>query len=62
MTNEELAQIESSERQVNENREHYEKQCLIVEQADYNLFALLKPEISKDGNKWCVLYGENRQE
>jgi len=25
-------------------------------------FALLKPSISIDGNKWCALYGENLQD
>jgi len=31
---------------------------LIVEKQEYNLFATLKPSIYKDGNQWCVLYGE----
>lgn len=32
------------------------------ERALFNLFALLKPELMRDGNQWCVLYGENLQE
>ena len=26
-----------------------------------NLFVRLKPSIQKDGDQWCVLYGENLQ-
>jgi hypothetical protein len=33
----------------------------IVEAAEYNLVALLKPSIAIDGNQWCVLYGEDLQ-
>jgi len=33
-----------------------------VEQAEYNLFVMLKPKLTKDGNQWCVLYGDNIQE
>lgn len=31
------------------------------EQNEFNLVAMLKPEIKKDGNQWCVLYGDNLQ-
>ena len=31
------------------------------EQQEFNLFATLKPSIQRDGNQWCVLYGENIQ-
>lgn len=34
----------------------------LVQQAEYNLVSLLKPKIYKDGNQWCVLYGENLQD
>lgn len=33
--------------------------ALVVEKQEYNLFATLKPKIFKDGNQWCVLYGED---
>ena len=33
----------------------------VQEQSEFNLFAMLKPELIKDGNQWCVLYGENLQ-
>ena len=31
------------------------------EQAEFNLFAMLKPSLQRDGNQWCVLYGEDLQ-
>jgi len=31
------------------------------EKQEFNLFAMLKPSIQRDGNQWCVLYGENLQ-
>ena len=34
---------------------------LIVEKQEYNLFSMLKPKVSIDGNQWCVLYGEDLQ-
>ena len=32
-----------------------------VEMEEMALFALLKPDLYKDGNHWCVLYGEDIQ-
>lgn len=34
----------------------------LVEAQELNIVTLLKPKIFKDGNQWCVLYGENIQE
>ena len=31
------------------------------EQAEFNLFSMLKPSLQRDGNQWCVLYGEDLQ-
>ncbi len=31
------------------------------EQNEFNLFAMLKPSFQRDGNQWCVLYGESLQ-
>jgi hypothetical protein len=31
------------------------------EHGEFNLFAMLKPELKRDGNQWCVLYGEDLQ-
>lgn len=61
MTQEELLQVESSQRQHFETLQHQEKLNLIVEQEEYNLFAMLKPKLTKDRNQWCVLYGEDLQ-
>lgn len=33
-----------------------------IEAEEFNLVALLKPQIFIDGNQWCVLYGENLQD
>ncbi len=30
-----------------------------IESEEMNLVALLRPRVFLDGNKWCVLYGEN---
>ena len=35
---------------------------LIIEKQEYNLFSMLKPKVSIDGNQYCVLYGDNLQE
>jgi hypothetical protein len=31
------------------------------EAQEFNLFAMLKPSIQRDGNQWCVLYGDDLQ-
>lgn len=62
MTKEELDQVESSQRQHHEIMYHQERMNLIVEQEEYNLFQILKPELFTDGTQWCVLYGKNVQE
>lgn len=33
-----------------------------IESEEMNLVALLRPRVFLDGNKWCVLYGENIME
>lgn len=38
------------------------KDAMIVEAAELHLVAILKPTLSKDGNQWCYLLGENLQE
>lgn len=30
-----------------------------IEAEEMNLVSLLRPRVFLDGNKWCVLYGEN---
>ena len=44
---------------------NYEHQCImdtLVTTNEYNLFSILKPKLTKDGDQWCVLYGTNIQE
>ena len=35
---------------------------IAIEAAEMNLVAVLKPRIFRDGNRWCVLYGDNLQD
>lgn len=50
--------FESSQKQFNETLRHQLEMDIMIERQDYNLFALLKPDIYMDGNQWCVSYGE----
>lgn len=41
----------------------YEEKLAILEgERHHQLFAMLKPSLQRDGNQWCVLYGDNLQE
>jgi hypothetical protein len=62
MTKDDYLQIESSQRQHDEELEHQERMYAIQMAADFSLIPVLKPKITKDGNMFCVLYGENLQE
>ena len=62
MTREELDHQESNQKQNYETYYHQERMALIVEKEEYNLFQILKPKLFVDGDKWCVLYGENLQD
>lgn len=46
----------------NASMQHEAAYGTLIEKAEYNLVAMLKPQIFKDGDKWCVLYGENIQD
>ncbi len=41
---------------------HESKMAVCIEAEEMNLTKLLNPKIFIDGNKWCVLYGENIQD
>lgn len=41
---------------------HQEALNRIVNEAEFSLFAQLKPSVFQDGNQWCVLYGQNLQD
>ena len=61
MTQEELSQIESSQRQHYETMLFQDRQFTVVQKAEYALFEQLKPKLHQDGNQWCVLYGDDIQ-
>lgn len=42
--------------------QHQESLNLITMKQEYMLFSMLNPKLYKDGDQWCVLYGENIQE
>ena len=56
-----FAQIESSQRQHHEMQLHHERISVAVEEGILCRFRLLVPKIYRDGNQWCVLYGDNLQ-
>jgi hypothetical protein len=58
----ELSQIESSQKQHNEDIKQQMAIELLETEQQYKRFSLLKPKIYLDGNKWCVLYGKNIQD
>jgi hypothetical protein len=62
MTEQEAIQVESSQRQHYATMEHQVMLSAAVMTQEVTLFSLLKPKIYRDGNQWCVLYGENLQE
>jgi hypothetical protein len=55
-------EIESSQRQHHQEMKHYQEMCNPEEERVTTLISKLKPKLSKDGNMWCFLYGENLQE
>ena len=62
MAREDFEQIESSQRQNYETRQHESKMYVLDVAERLAYVSSLRPTIKKDGNKWCVLYGENLQE
>ena len=55
-------QIESSQRQHNEYMRHYDEMCIQGEKRVLQFIAMLQPKLTKDGNQYCYLLGENLQE
>lgn len=43
-------------------RQHESIMSSLIQREEYNLFSLLKPKLSLDGDLWCVLLGDNMQE
>jgi hypothetical protein len=58
-SNMEFEAIESSQKQHHNEINHQMNVELLETEQQYKRFAMLKPKIYKDGNEWCVLYGEN---
>lgn len=59
---EELYEAESGQRQHFAFLEHNEAMNALVIKRDMALVDSLHPKITKDGNQWCVLCGDNLQE
>jgi len=57
-----IEEMESEQRQHNEVMLHNEKICNEGELHIYNKFKALDLKLEKDGNQFCVLFGENLQE
>ena len=45
--------------QVNIDLEHQSVMNRLIESEEMNLFVMLKPKVTIDGNMYCVLYGDN---
>lgn len=43
------------------DRQHEAIMNDLIQRQEYGLIALLKPKITKEGNQWCVTYGEDQQ-
>lgn len=44
------------------DRQHEAAMNVLITEQEYKLVQMLKPKITKDGDQWCVLYGDNLQE
>lgn len=58
----ELLEIESSQRQSFETMLYNIKRDVAVKEADMVNFKMLSPKVCKEGNQWCVWYGESFRE
>ena len=62
MAREDFEQIESSQRQHFDVLEHESKMYTLGIAERLAFVSALHPTITKDGTKWCVLYGNDLQE
>jgi hypothetical protein len=60
-TKKELEQLESNQRQWFDHLEHESRMNVLGQAEEMNLFSILKPKVSIDGDQYCVLYGEDLQ-
>lgn len=42
--------------------EHQQLMSNLIQSGEYGLVGVLSPTIKKEGNQWCVLWGENLQD
>lgn len=61
MTEEDFLQIESSQRQHHEVMRHECLRRAAEIQEEMAIVAALHPQIYRDGDQWCVLYGQDIQ-
>ena len=59
MTLDDAIQLESSQRQHFDTIIFNEQRDRVTEESILCRFALLKPKIFRDGDQWCVLYGDD---
>ena len=59
MTEIELAMVQRYNH--DKNYTHQSEMNRLIQMEEYALFEQLKPSLSKDGDHWCVLYGDNLQ-
>ena len=52
-------ETESNQRQHHNEIQHQMKVELLETEQQYKRFSMIKPRVFKDGDMWCVLYGEN---
>ena len=55
-------EIESSQRQHHNEIQHQMKVELLEIEQQYKRFSMIQPRVFKDGDMWCVLYGENQMD
>jgi hypothetical protein len=59
MTEQDRIEMESSQRQANEEKLTYEKLCANYESRVLNTFKLTGASLKKDGDEWHVLLGDD---
>jgi len=60
MTEQDRMEIESSQRQINEDKITYDKICANYEGRVLTAFKTTGASLKKDGDEWCVLLGEDQ--
>jgi len=61
MRTEDILKEESNRRNNWDDQIKQSELCRTIEAQEMNLFVLLDCTLTRDGNQWCVLYGEDLQ-